>query len=679
MSDKEISGGGAAKYFLFILIALIPLTVTKLLFSQSDLPKAAVLIIFGGIFIASVMIPAAYQSLTSRKSQSSLLFCLNSPLDAGVLIFFFAAALSAVFSTNPAVSYYGQYERQVGLITLLYLTLIYFFAVPYISKEGITKKVILVLECVAVIVSVYAVMQQLGLDPFGLQPPADKRPVTTIGSPVFTGGFLAIIFPLALLNVSGKAGKILRWILPAIIFCGIVVTRTRSAYLAVIAEIAIFAIVYLAAGRKKRGAGKGLKKKVLIIAAILVVFLTGMVLIFPDNIFVARVTSIFSGYDNQRWLIWKDALKVFWKYPITGPGIALFPNALTEFYSYDLRRADMMRTVDNAHNNYLQVLCSMGAAGLAAYIYLLASAARVCFKNIFTSGNSDIAGRIAYTAFLAALGGYAVYGLTNFDDTVMLFGLFILLLLIKAFDIMRKKEVKFFTLGKVWAVPFALLLLIFFGYNAYVYSNKIIADHHFLNGEMLMKEKKYKQGIGELNAAVTSEPGNPTYRLILASEVYDMVVSNRSIEPASRKDLLRQAADEVLKARVNYFNVNSCDALLAMIYLESGRESEAEVLVKNVLAADEINFRFRMNLARYFLNKEKYDRADEQLAAIEKTGYLGTDLALARAQYYMQTGDYISSVKKLDTVLSKDPYNPDAVEMKKQAEEKLKSKIPLNK
>lgn len=673
MNEKEISGGGTAKYFLFFLIALIPLTVTKLLFSQSDLPKAAVLVILGGIFITSVMIPAVYRSLTTRKNPAGLRFSFSSPLDAGVLIFILAAAVSTIFSINPYVSYYGQYERQVGLITLLYLTLIYFFAVPHISEKGIAKKVILILECVAVIVSVYAVLQQLGMDPFDLQPAADKRPVTTIGSPVFTGGFLAIIFPLALLNVSGKAGRSARWIFPALILCGIVVTRTRSAYLAVIAEAVILTIVYFTLSRRS---GKGLMKKALIAAISAMVIIAVMLLAFPDNIFVARVTSIFSGYDNQRWLIWKDAIKVFLKYPITGPGIAMFPNALTEFYSYELRRADMMRTVDNAHNNYLQILCSMGAVGLAAYIYLLVSAAWVCFRHIFAPENYETAGGIAHTAFLAALGGYAVYGLTNFDDIVVLFGFFILLVLIKAFDIIRKKEVKFFSLGKMWTVPLVLLLLLFFGYNVYVYSNKIIADHHFLNGEILMKGKKYKQGISGINAAVTAAPDNPTYRLILASEVYDMVVSNRSMEPASKKELLRQAADEVLKARVNYFNVNSCDALLAMIYFESGRESEAEALVKSALAADEINFRFRMNLARHFIDKEKYDRADEQLAALERTGYLGTDLALARAGYFMLTGNYAECLKKLDLVLNREPYNPDAAKMKRQAEEKLKSKIP---
>jgi len=339
----------------------------------------------------------------------------------------------------------------------------------------------------------------------------------------------------------------------------------------------------------------------------------------------------------------------------------------------------MMRTVDNAHNNYLQVLCSMGAAGLAAYTYMIASAAWVCFKNIFVTANTERGSKLVFAALLASIGGYSVYGLTNFDDTVMLFGLFILLMLIRAFDLNSKKEKKFLSAGKSGTLIIAFLLLIFFGYNAYVYTNKVTADHHFLNGEMLMKEKKYKQGIGGLNAAVTEEPGNPAYRLILASEVYEMVISNRSIEPASKKDLLRQAADEVLKARVNYFNVNLCDALLAMIYFESGRDSEAEELVKKALAADEINFRFRMNLARYFLNKGKYDRADEQLAAIEKTGYLGIDLALARAEYYMLKGDYAESVKKLDMVLSRDPYNRDAVEMKKQAEEKLKTQLPLNK
>ncbi|MBE2217434.1 MAG: O-antigen ligase family protein [Ignavibacteria bacterium] len=668
MNEKEISGTGTAKYLLYLLISLIPLTVTKLLYSQSDLPKAAVLIIFGGIFISSVMIPAAYRSLTSYKTSSGLQLCFNSPLDAAVLIFFCAAVISTVFSINPLASYYGQYERQVGLITFIYLTLIYFFAVAYINKQNIAKKVVFVLESAAVVVSVYAIMQQLGMDPFDIQPAQDKRPVTTIGSPVFTGGFLAIIFPLALLNVSGKSAAILKWIFPLLILCGVIVTRTRSAYLAVIAEAVILTIVYFAVNRQS---GKGLKKKVFIAAASLVVITAGIVLIFPDNIFVTRVFSIFSGYDNQRWLIWKDALKVFWKYPFTGPGIAMFPNALTEFYSYALRRSDMMRTIDNAHSNYLQVLCSMGVVGLLAYSFLLLSAVRVCLRNIFAPEISAVS-RHTFTALLVSISGYAVYGLTNFDDITILLGLFLLFLFIRVFDLSERKEVKFFSLGRAGTVLVAMLLLMFFGYNAFIYKNKIIADHHFLNGEKLMNERKYKQGISEINAAVIAEPENPTYRLILASEVYEMVISNRLIEPAAKNDLLRQAAEEVSKARKNYFNVNSCDALLAMIYFESGRDKEADELTGKVLAADEINFRFRMNLTSHFLKAGKYEKADQQLSAIEKTGYLGIDLSLTRAAYYLQTGDYAACEKKLDTVLSKDPYNRDAIEMKRQAEEKLK-------
>jgi len=677
MNEKEISGTSTAKYLLYLLISLIPLTVTKLLYSQSDLPKAAVLIIFGGIFITAVMLPVMYNVISARKKSSGLQFSFNTPLDAAVLIYLFAVVLSTIFSIDPLVSYYGQYERQLGLITLIYLTLLYFFAVPLIATENAVKKNVFVLESVAVVISVYAIMQQLGIDPFGIQPAADRRPVTTIGSPVFTGGFLAIIFPLALLNVSGKSVKILRWAFPVLILCGIIVSRTRSAYLAVITEVLVLSLLYLISNKKHKQFGKGLNKKYLLAGAVVFVLIAAIVLIFPDNIFVTRVLSIFSGSDNQRWLIWKDALKVFWKYPFTGPGIAMFPNALTEFYSYGLRRSDMMRTIDNAHSNYLQILCNMGVVGLLAYLFLLYSGVRVCLRNIFAPEIST-GSRLTFTALLVSISGYAVYGLTNFDDITILLGLFLLFLLIRVFDLSERKEVKFFSLGRAGTVLVAMLLLIFFGYNAYIYTNKIIADHHFLNGEKLMKERKYKQGIGEINQAVTTQPGNPTYRLILASEVYEMVVSNRAIDPAAKNDLLRQAADEVSKARKNYFNVNSCDALLAMIYFESGRESEAEELAGKVLAADEINFRFRMNLAAHFLKAGKYEMADRQLAAIENTGYLGLDLALARAQYYMQMGDYSSSIKKLDTVLSKDPYNRDAIEMKRQAEEKL-SLNPLTK
>ena len=91
MNEKEISGTGAAKYLLYLLISLIPLAVTKLLYSQSDLPKAAVLIVFSGIFITAVMLPVIYGVLFARKKTSGLQFFFTTPLDAAVFIFLFAA------------------------------------------------------------------------------------------------------------------------------------------------------------------------------------------------------------------------------------------------------------------------------------------------------------------------------------------------------------------------------------------------------------------------------------------------------------------------------------------------------------------------------------------------------------------------------------------------------------
>jgi putative inorganic carbon (HCO3(-)) transporter len=675
MKVNEIQGKDPSGYFLYFLIAAIPLTVTTLLFNQSDLPKTSVLIVLGGIFsgfiIISFVLKAGRTSQQSLKTEPGLWYVPQ--LDLAILAFLSAAVFSTIFSIDPYASYFGQYERQLGLITYIYLVMLYFLFSYTIEKNNLTDRIIAVMQITAVIVSLYAIMQQFGIDPLGLQPSSDKRPVSTVGSPVFTGGYLVLILPLAVLNVSVWKSKIFRILIPLVIFGGIIVTRTRSAYIAIFAEaIAAAIVMYVIYKRKESSGDKKPFKSSLIVFSLIVITGILLILMFPDNLFVERFMSIFSGGNNQRWIIWRDSWKVFLRYPLTGPGIAMFPNALTEFYSYELRYADMMRTIDNAHNNYLQVLCSMGALGLIAYLAMLISGAWVCIKNIFSMEREEKQGsKIIFAALLISLCGYAVYGLTNFDETVILFNLFLVFVMIRAVSPL-KKNIDQKKLKKLLPAikPLCILIIFYFGYNIYFSVNKVFADRSFLLAEKNFSAHLFKDGVSELNKAIISQPENPTYRLVLASHVYQMVVDSKKLEPSVRSSLLRQAADEVIKARRNYFNINSCDALLAMIYYESGRFDEAEALKNRVLSADSINFKFRMNLARHYINAGQFPEAYEQLAAIENTGYLGIDLTLAKAAYYMEAGNKPEAVKMLELVLHKDPQNRDAIEMKRRAEEK---------
>ena len=235
-----------ARYiFLFLLIAL-PLSVTSFTHNQSDLPKSFVLITISGIFFISVLTAVLIYLFTRGKTENALKIEFNLLLDIPLLIFILAASLSTVFSVNPYISFFGEYQRQFGMITFIYVFLLYIFSSFFLTEKKFLSQILASMVFTSVIVSVYAILQQVNADPFSLQPAGDTRPVSTIGNAVFTGGYLAVIFPIALLNLAGFKNKIIKYTIPVIILSGILVTRTRSAYLAVLIELfVLFSIIVL--------------------------------------------------------------------------------------------------------------------------------------------------------------------------------------------------------------------------------------------------------------------------------------------------------------------------------------------------------------------------------------------------------------------------------------------------
>lgn len=664
----------SARFIYMILLIAVPLIITTFTYNQSALPKSASLIFLSALFLLAVLSAVLLTAFSSRKRESQLVFFALPRIDIPLFIFLAAAAVSSVFSINPYISVFGEYQRQTGLIIFVIFFLLYLFNSFLISDKKYLSLIIKTLVFTSLPVSVYAVLQQLNIDPLGLQPAGDTRPVSTIGNAVFTGGYLAMIFPFALLNFTGTKNKFFKYSLPVIILSGIVVTRTRSAYLAVTAEVILIIVLYLWSKHKNSGSQNRFVKNPLFIILFCSILLAAFLVIFQENIFVQRFFSIFSGNGNQRWLIWRDAFGILPKYPLTGTGIGNFANAFAEFYSTELRYDDVNRYIDNAHNNYLQILFTMGIAGLASYLLLLGSAASECFRNMFRSKEVSADKRVIrnkkmYTGLSASLAGYMVYGFTNFDELTILMNFFVLLLLVKGFSgSLRPVKIRPGGLSLSIISISVLCILLFAGSCCVKSLGDLKADIHFLNGEKLFAVKKFKEGVNETNSAIIKRPENPHYRYRLALNVYNMVLENKAMQQNSKIDLLTQAANEVTKAKVNSQNINECDALLCLIYYLSGKTEDARQLEKKVLVQNNINIFFRLKLAYFFINSGNLSEAREQLDVVKNFGYNSVLYWLSEALYYYTAGNRSEVISYCKKILETDPQNPDASELIKRVQ-----------
>lgn len=645
----------------FLLItAVVPLVITKITYSQSDLPKSTVLIITASIFILISSLIFIYTNFNSSSRKHQLELNINPFLDIPLLFYFAAILISFLFSANHYVSYFGEYERQIGALTYIYLILLYFSAGIVKRDLDFIRKLALTMELTAVIIAVYAILQQSGADPFGIQPADIHRPVSTIGNAVFAGGFLALILPFSVFNISEKKNKILIFILPAIIFSGIIVTRTRSAYLAVAAELICFIIIMLLTRRKKS------LKYVFAGSGILLITIIIISAAFPGNIFIARLLSIFNSQDNQRWLIWADAVKVFYKYPVTGTGIGNFPTAFAEFYSYRLRYDDVMRFVDNAHNNYLQVLCTTGILGLTGFISVISGALIFCIKQIKAFKTAEAGKNKLFAASICAIAGYCVYGLTNFDDIPILLYFILIFIIIRSSVQGKTILINMIPRHKPFVYSLFIMISLFIAYSSYSAIIKLSADMNFLKGQQLIAERKYRDGIEHINRSIIAWPQNPVYRYTIANEIYTIIKSTKNDEK-NRLNYLQQAEEELIKASLNHSNKNACDGLRCLILFESGKLANAEALKEKVLKADAVNVFFRMNLVYYYTNSGNKSSAKEQVDELNKIGIKSKELFFVEALYYLTAADKQEALKKCDQLLEIDPANRDALEIKRRA------------
>lgn len=648
-------------YFFILLIISVPLAITMYFENPVDLVKMSAFIIMGSFFIVFSLAITWEDHLMNGRG---LPFSINKSYDIPVLAFIASSILSTVFSINPGTSIFGQYQRQISLITFLYLALVYFLSSGILQDKNRFKSLFSIAEILAVIVSVYSFIQMLGIDPLGIQQAGLDRPVSTFGNAVFFGGFLTLIFPFSALNISGKKNNLLKVIFPLIIIFGIILSGTRSAYLAAAAEIAVLIAVYLLMNKKSLFSDKNVLyspkniKTIFYAAGGVLLVLVLYIFIFPESFLSRRMLSLFSSSNNPRLVLWQESFGIFLKYPLTGTGIAMFSYAFEEFYTNKLRLLERTGYFDHPHNNYLYILYSMGIIGLLAYMSILVQALRRCWVNVL--GKESSQDKAVFLAFTAFISGYCVYGLTNFDDISILLYFFVFLAALKAADTEKTKEINLrpVTIGAV-----ALPLILVCSFNIYSSINDLKADRFFKLGNNLIKQGKFAEAVYNMNTAIALNDHYTDYKYMLAYTVYRQVFSSETMPKETKMNLLNQAARQVEGVKNSHYFTNESNSLLSLIYYEMDREQEAKMLESEVLRKDSVNITYRINLARYYIKKGDLNKADELMNIVLELRPKTTDAYLTAAYLNFKKGNTELAKNFCEQILAFEPGNQFAVKL----------------
>lgn len=487
---------------LFLLLFLSPILFFPLAYEWIGIARVTLLRIAASLLLVCWTLKFLF-----------LPYIRRSRFDLPVLLFLFLAFISTIFSIHAPTSLLGGYYRYQGLSTLIIYALLYFLVVQT-STEKRTDLMLNVLIIVGSLVSLYGLVQYLGFDfiSWGKERWEVNRSFSTLGNPIFLGGYLSLILPVAISRFLLARRFWVKLFLIAstlLIATAILTTFSRGAWLAAIAGILGFLIF----STRLNGLIKRVFVLILLFSLICVfLFLVGSFWSKSNggNItFAERISSlsrIREGSLGTRLLIWESTLKVIKERPLLGWGPDTFRLVYPRASSLQEARAEgYLKLSDNAHSYPLQIATTQGALGLWSFLALLVAI-------LWTA--RDLL-RLRETHFLRVSGlflgifSYLIYLLSGIMSVEagalfwMVVGLFASSLPLDANKVsvyQKYKRIKFFSYFMV-VVSLLLLLAIFT-----VSSSLFLADIYFARAINYVKQGLVEDGEDSYFGAMRLNP-----------------------------------------------------------------------------------------------------------------------------------------------------------------------------
>ncbi len=349
----------------------------------------------------------------------------RSAVDLPALTFLAVAVLSTIFSVVPLVSFVPSARMGEGL--LVYSGYVAVLLAASRLGRGERDLLLTVILFSGAVIGAVGVAQFFGLDPvawfgfrfvpqavfYGLTPPPGaggpffgKATFSTLGNPIFFGGYAAALLPMALRRALTARG----WrVWPSgaatvLLVGGLMAAQSRAAWGASIAGIVLLLVLW----PRRRWQWRRLVLLAAVGALLAVVMVQSQ-----EAAFAQRVGTIASGNDSSmrfRLYLWKHTIPMVLQRPLLGWG---FSTLLGRFA--DLGSAEYFRLfgyiaigIDTPHNDLLHIAYSTGLLGLAAYLWIWLTLVRSLARARATGG--EWAAEAA--ALIASLAGYFLWAQT---------------------------------------------------------------------------------------------------------------------------------------------------------------------------------------------------------------------------------------------------------------------------
>lgn len=331
-----------------------------------------------------------------------------------ILLFLVAIGLADIFSANPFKSFWSNFERMEGYITLLHLGAYFLVMSSVLKTQQVWNKLLATSVGASAIMAVYSFFQLAGKITISQ---GGVRVDGTLGNASYLGIYMVfnIFFAALLMTRSQKMWqKILLGVVTVLDLIVLYFTATRGAILGLIGG-AFIAFLFLTFKSQK---GDKIRK----IAASGIIFLAvfvGLFIAFKNNSFIKNnpvlgrfATLSFSEIKTQgRYYVWPMAWKGFLERPVLGWGQESFNFVFNKYYDPQMYTQEPW--FDRTHDIILDWLIAGGLVGLLSYLSIFAALVYHLFK-----AKEDFLSKEDKAIVLGLLSAYMFHNLFVFDQIV---------------------------------------------------------------------------------------------------------------------------------------------------------------------------------------------------------------------------------------------------------------------
>lgn len=406
------------RWGFYLLFILVPLILTPWNYELFEYNKMMVTYALTAVILGAWII----KMIDARQFRIA-----RTPLDIPLWLFGASQLVSAFFSIDPHVSWFGYYSRfNGGMFSVLSYTVLYYAfvsnfteIVPVAKKANLIPSVafrltrlVKVILTTAAVISIYGVLEHFGIDKNLWVQDVQSRVFSTLGQPNWLAAYLVALVPATFALVLSSEKKInlnaVTWGAVSVLFFVVTLfTRSRSGYAGLAAGDILFWGLLILPGLFKRSKGNQSSALQRFTIPFIIFHAVFLLIVFFNGIYIDQIdkwvtlqgwkdrfahkqiptpktqaavtgTALESGGTESgtiRKYVWQGAVNAWrasTKNMIIGTGTETFAFA---FYRYRPAGHNLTSEWDflynKAHNEYLNYLATTGLFGLGTYLLLI--------------------------------------------------------------------------------------------------------------------------------------------------------------------------------------------------------------------------------------------------------------------------------------------------------------------